>query len=76
MRNCGERADGRSIEGALHIPLAELAERLGEVPAEGRLVVHCAGGHRSSIAASLIRHSGRTDVYDLLGGYGAWEAVA
>ncbi|MFH7340354.1 rhodanese-like domain-containing protein [Streptomyces sp. KHY 26] len=76
VRNCGERADGRSIEGALHIPLAELAKRLDEVPAEGRLVVHCAGGHRSSIAASLIRHNGRTDVYDLLGGYGAWETAA
>ncbi|MEU9242965.1 rhodanese-like domain-containing protein, partial [Streptomyces sp. NPDC048385] len=76
VRNCGERADGRAIEGALHIPLAELAKRLDEVPAEGRLVVHCAGGHRSSIAASLIRHSGRTDVYDLLGGYGAWETAA
>jgi rhodanese-related sulfurtransferase len=34
--------------------------------------VHCAGGHRSSIAASLLRHNGHTDVSDLLGGYGAW----
>ncbi|KUN82199.1 sulfurtransferase [Streptomyces bungoensis] len=76
VRGCGEREGGRSIEGALHIPLAELAKRLDEVPAEGRLVVHCAGGHRSSIAASLIRHTGRTEVYDLLGGYGAWETVA
>ncbi|MFR9787194.1 MBL fold metallo-hydrolase [Streptomyces sp. MB22_4] len=76
VRNCGERDEGRSIEGALHIPLAELAKRLDEVPAEGPLVVHCAGGHRSSIAASLIRHNGRTDVYDLLGGYGAWETAA
>ncbi|MER6335166.1 rhodanese-like domain-containing protein, partial [Streptomyces sp. NPDC001034] len=76
VRNCGERDEGRSIEGALHIPLAELAKRLDEVPAEGPLVVHCAGGHRSSIAASLIRHHGRTDVYDLLGGYGAWETAA
>ncbi|SFY49112.1 MBL fold metallo-hydrolase [Streptomyces sp. F-1] len=76
VRNCGERDGGRSIEGALHIPLAELAKRLDEVPAEGRLVVHCAGGHRSSIAASLIRHRGRTEVYDLLGGYGAWESAA
>ncbi|MGV9357377.1 MBL fold metallo-hydrolase [Streptomyces misionensis] len=76
VRNCGERDGGRAIEGALHIPLAELAKRLDEVPAEGRLVVHCAGGHRSSIAASLIRHRGRTEVYDLLGGYGAWESAA
>ncbi|MER7757006.1 MBL fold metallo-hydrolase [Kitasatospora sp. NPDC097643] len=76
VRNCRERADGRRIEGALHIPLAELAGRLDEVPAEGRLIVHCAGGHRSSIAASLLRQRGRAEVYDLLGGYGAWETAA
>lgn len=76
VRNCGERADGRSIDGSMHIPLTELAKRLDELPAEGPVVVHCAGGHRSSIAASLIRRSGRTEVYDLLGGYGAWETAA
>jgi rhodanese-related sulfurtransferase len=78
VRNCGEREEGRYIDGALHIPLTELAGRLDELPAEGRLVVHCAGGHRSSIAASLLRQRGRAEVYDLVGGYGAWapEPVA
>ncbi|MFF5433252.1 rhodanese-like domain-containing protein [Streptomyces griseofuscus] len=76
MRNCVEREGGRSIEGAPHIPLAELAERPDEVPAEGRLVVHCASGHRSSIAASLLRHGGRSEVYDLLRGYAARESAA
>ncbi|MCX3060044.1 rhodanese-like domain-containing protein [Streptomyces beihaiensis] len=76
VRNCGERADGRYIEGARHIPLAELATRLDEIPAEGRLVLHCAGGHRSSIAASLLRQRGRTEVCDLLGGYAAWAPTA
>jgi glyoxylase-like metal-dependent hydrolase (beta-lactamase superfamily II)/rhodanese-related sulfurtransferase len=76
VRNCGERENGQYIEGALHIPLAELAKRLDELPAEGPIVVHCAGGHRSSIAASLLRQRGRADVYDLLGGYGAWQTAA
>jgi rhodanese-related sulfurtransferase len=75
VRTGGERALGL-IEGSLHIPLAELAQRIGELPATGWLVVHCAGGHRSSIAASLIRRHGRTDVYDLLGGYTAWQDAA
>jgi hydroxyacylglutathione hydrolase len=75
VRNAGERAKGL-IDGSLHIPLPELARRLGEIPATGRLVVHCAGGHRSSIAASLIRHHGRGDVHDLLGGYSAWTLCA
>ncbi|MFD1661573.1 rhodanese-like domain-containing protein [Streptomyces caeni] len=73
VRGGGEREEG-FIEGSLHIPLAELARRMDEVPADRPLVVHCAGGLRSSIAASLLRHKGRTDVSDLLGGYGAWLA--
>ncbi|WP_432137014.1 MULTISPECIES: rhodanese-like domain-containing protein [unclassified Streptomyces] len=71
VRGDAER-EGGFIEGSLHIPLAELARRAGEIPAGRPLVVHCAGGHRSSIAASLLRHQGRADVSDLLGGYGAW----
>jgi rhodanese-related sulfurtransferase len=34
--------------------------------------VHCAGGYRSSIAASWLRTTGASDVSDLIGGYGAW----
>lgn len=74
VRNTAEREEGH-IEGSLHIPLAELARRAAEIPADRPVVVHCAGGHRSSIAAGLLRHIGRTDVSDLLGGYGAWLAL-
>ncbi|MFG2915085.1 rhodanese-like domain-containing protein [Kitasatospora sp. NPDC048298] len=74
VRTCGEREAG-AVEGSLHIALAELPARLGEIPTDRPLVVHCAGGHRSSIAASLLRHHGHTDVSDLLGGYGAWDAL-
>ncbi|WP_432193220.1 MBL fold metallo-hydrolase [Streptomyces sp. bgisy027] len=74
VRNAGEREEG-FIDGSLHIPLAELARRVDDIPVGRPLVVHCAGGHRSSIAASLLRHRGRTDVSDLLGGYGAWLAL-
>ncbi|WP_371515436.1 rhodanese-like domain-containing protein [Kitasatospora sp. NBC_01300] len=74
VRTCGERETG-SIEGSLHIPLAELPTRLAEIPTDHPLVVHCAGGHRSSIAASLLRHHGHPDVSDLLGGYGAWRTL-
>ncbi|MFD8088303.1 rhodanese-like domain-containing protein [Kitasatospora sp. NPDC059722] len=74
VRTCGERETG-FIEGSLHIPLAELPARLDEIPTDHPLVVHCASGHRSSIAASLLRHHGHTDVSDLLGGYGAWHTL-
>ena len=35
-------------------------------------VVFCAGGYRSSVAASVLRQAGFADVSDVLGGYGAW----
>ncbi|MEU3563880.1 MBL fold metallo-hydrolase [Kitasatospora sp. NPDC006786] len=74
VRTCGERETG-SIEGSLHIPLTELPGRLDEIPTDRPLVVHCASGHRSSIAASLLRHHGHAEVSDLLGGYSAWHTL-
>ncbi|MCD4535519.1 MBL fold metallo-hydrolase [Nocardioides sp. cx-169] len=50
-----------AVAGALNIPLHELSSRLGEVPA-GEIWVHCAGGYRASIAASLLDAHGRTVV--------------
>ncbi|MGI5489150.1 MBL fold metallo-hydrolase [Microtetraspora malaysiensis] len=72
VRNAGEVAEG-AIEDSINIPLAELAARLTEVPADRPVVVYCAGGARSAIAASLLTHRGRATVSDLLGGYGAWQ---
>ncbi|MFE3500022.1 rhodanese-like domain-containing protein [Kitasatospora sp. NPDC059160] len=74
VRTCGERETG-AIEGSLHIPLTELPTRLAEIPTDHPLVIHCASGHRSSIAASLLRHHGHPDVSDLLGGYHAWHTT-
>ncbi|MGW3045275.1 MBL fold metallo-hydrolase [Kitasatospora sp. NPDC001159] len=74
VRNCSERAGGH-IDGSLHIALGELPHRLDEIPTGRPLVLHCAGGHRSSIAASLLRHHGFEDVSDILGGYGAWALL-
>lgn len=71
IRNPGEREDG-FIEGSIAEPLAQLRARIREVP-EGRpIVVHCAGGWRSSVAASLLRAQGFPQVSDLVGGYDAW----
>ncbi|MGW4395941.1 MBL fold metallo-hydrolase [Amycolatopsis nivea] len=75
VRNHGELATG-AIDGAQHIPLAELPRRLDEVPAGSPVVVYCAGGFRSAIAASLLRREGRSDVSDLTGGYAAWAAAS
>ena len=76
VRSCGERSTSGQIPGALHIPLGELPSRIAEIDTGRPVVLHCAGGHRSSIAASLLRHHGFQDVSDVLGGYGAWAATA
>ncbi|MEU6019563.1 rhodanese-like domain-containing protein [Streptomyces sp. NPDC047515] len=76
VRTCGERSANGFIEGALHMALSELPARLDEIPTDRPLVLHCAGGHRSSIAASLLRHHGFEDVSDILGGYAAWALSA
>jgi hydroxyacylglutathione hydrolase len=61
------------IAGAAHIPLGHLAERIAEIPRDKPVVVHCQGGGRSAIGASVLRANGMTDVANLTGGFGAWR---
>ncbi|MBL8862521.1 MAG: MBL fold metallo-hydrolase [Planctomycetes bacterium] len=74
VRQPNERAQKR-IAGTQFVPLDELARRCAEVPKDRRVVIHCAGGYRSSIAASLLLAAGHERVEDLVGGLGAWEAA-
>ena len=60
-------------EGVRNIPLQELAQRLDELPRDKKIVVHCQGGGRAAIAASLLKANGFTDVSNLSGGFGAWQ---
>ncbi len=61
------------IPGVLHIPAGEIADRVDELPQGRPLVVHCQGGGRSAIAASLLNARGLTEVLDLPGGFAEWE---
>lgn len=63
------------IGGSFSLPLNHLSERLSELPRERPLLVHCAGGYRSSIAASLLQRDGFTDVAEIAGGITAWETA-
>ena len=74
IRNAGELTAG-GLPGAVHIPLAELAHRSDELDPQQPVLLYCAGGWRSSVAASLLRSHGFTDVSDILGGHGAWQRV-
>jgi hydroxyacylglutathione hydrolase len=61
------------IPGVPNIPASEIVARIGELPEARPLVVHCQGGTRSTIAASLLDAQGLTDVMDFPGGFTDWE---
>ena len=67
--------ESKRIAGSVHVPLNHLEERLADVPPGRKIVVHCAGGYRSSIAASLLERRGIESVRELAGGLAAWEAA-
>jgi hydroxyacylglutathione hydrolase len=74
VRTAREWSEGH-IDGAMNLPLSQLAERLGELPPDRALIVYCASGYRASVAASLLRRQGTPDVANLVGGFGAWESA-
>lgn len=63
------------IEGTVSIPLNRLNERLEELPKNRPLLVYCAGGYRSSIAASLLQRRGFDRIGEIAGGIAGWEAA-
>jgi glyoxylase-like metal-dependent hydrolase (beta-lactamase superfamily II)/rhodanese-related sulfurtransferase len=74
VRGPGERAD-KYIAGSLHLPLNRLMRQFSTVPRDRTVVLQCAGGYRSAIAASLLANQGWTAIADLVGGLAAWEAA-
>ena len=66
----------KSVAGSIHMPLNHLAERASELPTDRPVLVHCAGGYRSSIAASLLQQLGFTRIGEVAGGIAAWEAAS
>ena len=73
VRELSEWRDGH-IPGALHIPGAQLPDRLTEVPS-GPVAVVCGSGYRSAIAASVLLREGREDVAQVPGGMDAYRAT-
>jgi hydroxyacylglutathione hydrolase len=63
------------IVGSLSIPLNHLVEKLQDLPKDRALLVYCAGGYRSSIAASLLQSHGFERVAEIAGGIAGWEAA-
>lgn len=72
VRGPGERAQ-RHISGDVSIPLTQLQRRIEEVPRDKPVIVYCAGGYRSSIAASVLQRAGINQVSEIAGGVAAWD---
>lgn len=63
------------IVGATHLPLAELAERTGEIDSDRPVVVYCRGGNRSTMAAEALAEAG-FDAAKLSEGIVGWSEAA
>jgi rhodanese-related sulfurtransferase len=73
VRSPSEHAE-LHVDGATHVPLSRLASQAPPFAPDRPVVVFCAGGYRSSIAASLLRQRGVAQVSEIAGGIAAWEA--
>ena len=65
--------DEGHIPGAIHIPLGVLQAELDQLPRDSKVAVHCQGGGRSAIAASILNKNG-FEVSNVAGGFKDWEA--
>ena len=74
VRGASEWSAGH-MPGVQNIPLVTLADRLAELDPGRPVVLHCQGGGRSSIAASILKARGFEDVSNLVGGFRAWSSA-
>jgi len=65
IRNNAEMKGKKIFKNTIEIPLPELRERIGEIPLDKPIMVHCAGGYRSAAGASIIQPITSLPVYDL-----------
>jgi rhodanese-related sulfurtransferase len=74
VRENSEWSEGH-ISGAIHIPLAQLPERLAELKAyqSSPIITQCRSGKRSAQAADVLKSAGFSKVYNMEGGLNAWD---
>ncbi len=83
LREPGERAEHGAIPGAVHAPRGMLefwadptsAYHRSEIDPNRRVILHCASGGRSALAADTLQQKGYTNVAHLDGGFNAWKAA-
>lgn len=63
------------LPASVNVPLNRLSQKMNDLPRRLRMIVMCASGYRSSIAASLLQRAGFDRIVELAGGFAAWEAA-
>lgn len=61
------------IDGAHHIYLGYLKDKLKEIPRDKKVVVYCDAGNKATIAGSILQKNGYADVVTVLGSMNAWR---
>lgn len=61
--------ESQHVHGAVNIPLNEMNRHFNAFPTDKKIVLYCAGGYRSMIAASVLMQNGTYDVTDVIGGF-------
>jgi rhodanese-related sulfurtransferase/glyoxylase-like metal-dependent hydrolase (beta-lactamase superfamily II) len=74
VRRPAEWEEGH-IAGALLLPLNQIVTAMRQLDPDRSIAVHCKGGYRSAIAASLLRRAGFRNVVNVTGGFDAWRAA-
>jgi NADPH-dependent 2,4-dienoyl-CoA reductase/sulfur reductase-like enzyme/rhodanese-related sulfurtransferase len=69
VRERSEVRESGLLPDAVHIPLGELRDRLGELPRDRRILVYCQKGQRGYLASCVLNGSGYEDVVNLRGGF-------
>jgi hydroxyacylglutathione hydrolase len=72
VRRASEWTEGH-MPTATHLYLGNLAELTADLPRDTPIALHCQGGTRSAIAASLLQANGFTNVANVTGGFDAWR---
>lgn len=70
VRRATEFAYGH-VPGALNLPLDYINDNMDSIPVTGNVYIHCAGGYRSVIAASILKARGISNIVNITGGYAA-----
>jgi hydroxyacylglutathione hydrolase len=67
--------NAKHIPHAVHSYVGYLEDKLPQLPRDSEIVVHCSVGHRSGVAASILKRNGFTRIHNMLGGITAWEKL-